>query len=439
VATDKQNWTKAYNKKNPKATAAQRATAFASWQKSKGRGSGGSGGGNTPLGLPEGWGMTKTPDMVGSWANKPNLSSDEFEVAQGTDKKWYGRRLNEFTGLEPWMRDAVKKWDTDQTNRSNIMSGVQTEAINAARGLADSSAGRLTDLAKIASQSSQQSQALGGVAGGPQQMATSADAQAGAVAAGSAARAALTNAATSANQLAPSATTLATNAMTTLTNNARSESAATRQKLLSAFRSTVAAANAAKDTAIAKTYSDQARLLAAAIQSGARITEEQLSQMGQNFRNTQTNETSLANNAADNQTSVQNNTANNNAAANAASAKRRDTFVAAIPGMLAGKSSTTLDANGNIKSLTESVAPASWKTVVQQAVGQKIPLGPVLASLASQRPALRGNRAWAGWIASQMRSARMPNRTIQQTILRSLGVDVGTNGGLAGPGSPGRP
>lgn len=442
MATDKQNWTKAYNKKNPKATAAQRAAAFAAWQKAKkGRaGSGGGGGANTPMQLPEGWGMTKGPDIVGGWTNKPNLNADEFELAQGLDKKWYGRRLGELSGLEPWMKTAVQKWDSDQANRSSLMTGLQTQAVNAAQTLADAGSARLTDLAKIANQSSQQSQALGGVAGGPQQM-SSPDARAGSVAADSAARAALTSAATAATQAAPNATTLASNSIGTLINRDRSESAATRQKLLTAFRESVASANAAKDKAIAQTYTDQARLLAAAIQSGARLTSEQISQMGQNFRTTQTNETSLANNAADNATSTANAGAGTAARAGAARTKKTNAFVAEIPKLVDGTTSVSVGADGKT-STTVSGGGNGWEYVMGQAIAQGIPLGPVLGALASTSTlgkVLRGNRRNATRIALWMRSKGIPNATIRQVISKHLGVDVGANAGVAGPPSPGRP
>ena len=437
MATEKENWTKAYNRKNPKATAAARAAAYKTWQDK--RNSAGNGTTTpTPLGLPTGWGMEKGPDIVGSWKTKPNLNSDEFEIEQGTDKKWYGRRITELTGLDPWMKQAVSKWDTDQANRSSLLSGIEAQAVNASKTIADAGAARMKDLATLVNAPAQQSQALGGVAGAPQQVA-SGDQQAGGIAAGSAAKLAIAQMADNANTVAASAPTIAANSIATLANRERSDSATNRQKLISAFQTTVANAKSATSKALAQTYTDQARLLAAAIQSGAKITAEQLNQMGQNARTTQTNETSLANNAADNATSVTNNTNTANARSSADRAKRRDDFVGGIKTRLDGELTTGVGADGkptsSIKGGTEM--PMS---VINDALAQKIPMGPVLAAVAgSARGKAIKKPGPAQQILAKMVAAGIPRATAIAVIGRQLGIDLRPGHGVvAGPVLPGR-
>jgi hypothetical protein len=435
MATDKQNWTKSYNRANPNATAAARAAAFRSWQ-NKRNGTGGTTNTNTPLGLPDGWGMEKGPDIVGSWKAKPNLNSDEFDVQQGTDKKWYGRRITELTGLDPWMRQAVSKWDTDQANRSNLLSGIESQAVNASRTIADAGAARMKDLAALVNAPAQQSQALGAVAGGPQQMA-SGDQQAGGIAAGSAAKLAISQMADNANTVAASAPTIAANSIATLANKERSDSAVTRQKLISAFQTTVAEAKAAKSKALAQTYTDQARLLAAAIQSGAKITAEQLNQMGQNARTTQTNETALSMNNDDNTTSSQNNQNTTNSQARADRVKRRDDFVGGIKLRLDGEYTSGIDANGKATSSIKGGTEMPM-AVINDAIAQKIPLGPVLAAVAgsARGKAIRKPKA-AQQILAKMVAAGIPRNTAIAVIARQLGVDLRPGGGVvAGPPSP---
>lgn len=440
MATDKQNWTKAYNKKNPNATPAARAAAFQAWQKARNRrGSGGGQSAATPQ-LPEGWGMNKTPDILGSWANKPNLNVDEYEVEKGLDGKYYARKRTELTGLEPYQKLAVSKWDTDSANRSNLMSGVESQAINAATTIGNAGSARMSDLASII-QAAPQSQGLGGVqsGGGMTQQTQSADQRASALSAGANAQLAATQMATAASQQAKNAPTLAGYAMASLANKARSDDSATRQKLISAFRSSNAEAKAAKDEAIAQTYTDQARLLAAAIQSGARITAEQLSQMGQNFRTTQTNETSLANNAADNATSTANNAATTGAQARQDAAKRRDEFVGNIAYRIDGTLTTGVNADGKP---TESLKGGTDMpmSVINDAISQKIPLGPVLAKVAgTNRGKVIKKPRIAMQILQKMLAAGIPRATAIDTIRRNLGVNLAPGGGVvAGPPSPGR-
>lgn len=445
MATDVQNWTKAYNKKNPKATDAMRKAALAKWQKAKKGGGAGAGTGTNPgNSLPVGWGMTRGPDVLGSWANKPNLDPTEYEIEQGQDKKYYARKRTELTGLEGYQKDAIRKWDADTANRSNLMSGVETQAVNAASTIGNAGAARMSDLATLI-QSAPQSQALGGVAtgsGATQQMQSS-DQQAPAQSAGANARLAAVQMATAAEQQAKAAPTLAGYSMASLTNQARSNDAATRQKLLSAFRTSNAEAQAAKDTAIAKTYSDQARLLAASIQSGARITAEQISQMGENYRNTQDNEVSLANNAADNATSGANNAANNAATAGADRTKATRAFVATIPTLLMGKQSESTDASGKT-TRTVTQAGVSPMAVLQQGLAQGIPAGPILAALMGQNtPALnklwkpnarKTNRPKAIEVGRLLLSKGVSPRNVQRVVLRYMGIDLGPNGTGKGPG-----
>lgn len=439
MATDKQNWTKAYNKKNPNATAAARNAAFQAWQKAK---KGGSGGSSTKTQLPEGWGMDKTPDILGSWASKPNLNVDDYEVEKGLDGKYYARKRTELTGLEPYQKQAIARFDSDTASRSNLMSGVESQAINASRAIGDAGAARMADLASIIQSAAPASQGLGGVStgGGATQQTQSADQQAGANAAGANARLAATQVAAGAQQQAQAAPTLAGYAMSSLTNQARSNDSATRQKLLSAFRSSNADALAAKNKSIAQTYTDQARLLAAAIQSGSRITAEQLSQMGQNFRNTQSNETSLANNAADNATSTANTGANNAADARADKVKTTNAFIGKIASRMDGEPSTVDDGKGGTK-VTIKGGGTGWQQIVNEALAQKIPIGPVLASIKSTQRGrgLNGNAKFAMWILKRMKASGIPDRTAIQAINNNLGVNLAPGGGvIAGPPSPRR-
>jgi len=435
VATDKQNWTKAYNKKNPNATAAARQAAFVKWQKARSRSTAPK---DTSPGatLPSGWGMTRGPDVLGSWASRPNLDPTEYEIEQGQDKKYYARKRTELTGLEGYQKQAVAKWDADAAARSGLMSGVETQAINASRAIGDSGAARMSDLAALI-QASPQSQALGGVStgSGTTQQTSSPDQAASGEAAGSAARLAAVQMATSAQEQAKNAPTLAGYSMASLTNQARSNDSATRQKLLSAFRQSNAEALAAKDASIARTYSDQARLLAAAIQSGAKLTAEQIQQMGANFRNTQNNETSLANNAADNQTSTDNTTTTTNNAARAARVKATNEFVGRIASRMDGDVSTS-DGKVTIKG-----GDTGWQQIVNEAIARKVPLGPVLRTVASTQRgrALSGNPKFALWIMRRMRSAGIPERTAISTIASTLNVNLAPGGGVfAGPPSPRR-
>lgn len=440
MATDVQNWTKAYNKKNPKATDAARKAALAKWQRARGQSSGAATGTNPGNSLPTGWGMTRTPDILGSWAAKPNLDPTDYEIEQGQDKKYYARKRTELTGLESYQKEALKKWDSDSTNRGTLLTGAEQQAVNAASTIGNAASGRMSDLAGII-QSAPQSQGLGGVStgSGVTQQTGSADQRAAALSAGAGAQLAATQMATSAAEQAKSVPTLAAYSMASLANKARSDDSATRQKLLSAFRASNAEAAAAKDEAIAQTYTDQARLLAAAIQSGGRITAEQLSQMGQNFRTTQTNETSLANNAADNATSTANNDATAGAQANRDAAKRRDDFVNNISYRIDGQLTTGVNADGKP---TESLKGGTDMpmAVINDAISQKIPLGPVLAKVASSNrgKVIRKPRI-AMQILQKMLAAGIPRATAVLTIQRNLGVNLSPGGGVvAGPPSPGR-
>ena len=439
MATDKQNWTKAYNKKNPNATAAARKAAFEKWQKARSRGTTTK---DTSPGatLPSGWGMTRGPDVLGSWANRPNLDPTEYEIEQGQDKKFYARKRTELTGLEGYQKQAIAKWDADAAARSGLMSGVETQAVNASRAIGDSGAARMADLATLI-QASPQSQALGGVStsGGTTQQTSSPDQAASGEAAGSAARLAAVQMATSAQEQAKNAPTLAGYSMASLTNQARSNDSATRQKLLSAFRQSNTEAQSAKDTAIARTYSDQARLLAAAIQSGARLTAEQIQQMGENFRTTQSNETSLANNAADNETSVTNTTTTANNDARAKRVQTTNDFVGKIVNRIDGVLSTTVDSTGKE---TEKLTGGGEMpmSLINEALSRKIPLGPVLSAIAgtNRGKAIRKPRT-AMQIYQKMIAAGIPRRTALLTIQRNLGVNLAPGGGVvAGPPSPRR-
>ena len=391
---------------------------------------------NAPLGLPDGWGMTRTPDIIGSWAAKPNLSPDQYEVGQGSDKKWYGRPVTELTGLDPWMKQAIAKSDANDAYRNNVMTGVTEQAVSASKGMAEAGAKRMTDLAAMVNAPAQQSQALGGVAGGPQQM-TSPDSQAGGIAAGEAAKIAISQMAREANTSAAGAPTLARSAITSLANTERSNASMDRAKLVSAFQGSVTAAKAATSKAMAQTYTDQARLLAAAISSGAKLTAEQINQMGQNARATQANETALTMNNDDNFTTTNTNLNTTQSAQNKERAKTRDTFVNGIKERLDGTFTSGVDANGKATSSTKGGTEMPM-SVINDAIARKIPLGPVLAAVAgSARGKAIRKPAAAKQILAKMLAAGIPYATAVAAIQTNLQVNLRPGGGvIAGPPSP---
>jgi hypothetical protein len=229
---------------------------------------------------------------------------------------------------------------------------------------------------------------------------------------------AATQAATSAQQAAEAKPGIAQYAMQSLANRQTSADSAKRQELVNAYRKLKSAEATAESEAIARNYSDQARLIAAAIQSGASITREQLSQMGQNFRNTQDNETSVYNNNVDAAVSSGNNTnTTTNSAANARR-KSRDTFVTSIPNLLEGRASVrTNPTTGEIESVTEQRAPMNPQQVINQAIAMKIPMGSVITAM-NARPELR-NQPFRNWLVRRLRASGYGQGSIN-AVLRAL-------------------
>jgi hypothetical protein len=159
--------------------------------------------------------------------------------------------------------------------------------------------------------------------------------------------------------------------------------------------------------------------------------------MGQNARTTQTNETALSMNNDDNATSSQNNQNTTNSKARADRIKRRDDFVGGIKLRLDGEYTSGIDANGkptsSIKGGTEMPM-----AVINDAIAQKIPLGPVLAAVAgSARGKVIRKPQAAQQILAKMVAAGIPRNTAIAVIARQLGVDLRPGGGVvAGPPSP---
>lgn len=423
MATEFQNWLKAYRRKKPNAAVNKDTkAAYQRWKdKRAGRSGGGTGTTPKPPSLPDGWGTTRTPDVLGSWKDKPNLNPNDYEIGQNADGAYFARPRTEMTGLQPWMVQSLRRFDDDARKRQELIGGVQTQGINANKAIGDAGATRMNDLATLI-----QTRSGTGEAG------------AGAQAGMAAAQEAATQAAANAQNAATNSNTLLTASLASLANKERSDTAASRQSIMQAYRNTIAAADNAKTAAIAKTYTDQARILAASIQAGARITEQQISDLNANLRNTQDNETSIANNALDNVTSGNN--AGNNAAgkARAANAKKRDEYLKKIPDMLRGDISVTTGADGRSSS-TVRRAPMGWQAVINDAAAKGIPLGSVLGVIASDPSvgaALKRNRTFQTQVANLLRSKGVPAKTVRAVMRKHLGVDPGANPGVFGPPSP---
>lgn len=398
MASERANWLKAYRRKNKKAGwgDANTVKAYNRWKAAKS-------GGKTdePAGLPEGWGTDRT-GIAGSWKDKPNLNVDDWELDQNSDGLWFGRRRTELTGLDPWMKQSVGKWDRDAAARAALTKAAGDQATSAVRAVSQAGAKSASDLATLINT----------------KMQGNAEASAGSGAMAAAQQLAATQAATSAQQAAEAKPGIAQYAMQSLANRQASSDSAKRQELVNAYRKLKSAEATAESEAIARNYSDQARLIAAAIQSGASITREQLSQMGQNFRNTQDNETSVYNNNVDAAVSSGNNTnTTTNSAANARR-KSRDTFVTSIPNLLEGRASVrTNPTTGEIESVTEQRAPMNPQQVINQAIAMKIPMGSVITAM-NARPELR-NQPFRNWLVRRLRASGYGQGSIN-AVLRAL-------------------
>ena len=391
MASERANWLKAYRRKNSSAKWGDSTTdkAYARWKAAKNRKS-------DPSRLPEGWGTDRT-GIAGSWRDKPNLNTDEWELDQNTDGLWFGRRRTELTGLDPWMKQSVGKWDRDAAARAALTKAAGDQATSSVRAIGTAGAASMKDLAGLINT----------------KMQGNAEASAGSGAMSAAQQLAATQAAASAQRSAETQPGIAQYAMQSLANRQASDDSAKRAELVNAYRKLKSAEATAESEAIAQSYSDQARLIAAAIQSGASITREQLSQMGQNFRNTQDNETSVLNNNVDAATSA----SSTAAADNRQRAKNTQSFISAIPGLLEGKSSVRVGTNGEVESITETKAPMNAQGVINQAIAMKIPMGSVIRAM-NARPELR-KQPFRNWLVRRLRASGYGQSSIN-AVLRAL-------------------
>lgn len=398
MASERANWLKAYRRKNKKAGGwndANTVKAYNRWKAAK------SGGEKKPAGLPEGWGTDRT-GIAGSWKDKPNLNVDDWETAQNSDGLWFGRRRTELTGLDPWMKQSIGKWDRDAAARAALTKAAGDQATSAVRAVGQAGAKSASDLATLINT----------------KMQGNAEASAGSGAMAAAQQLAATQAATSAQQAAEAKPGIAQYAMQSLANRQASTDSAKRQELVNAYRKLKSAEAEAQSEAIAQNYSDQARLIAAAIQSGASITREQLSQMGQNFRNTQDNETSVLNNNVDAAVSSGNNANTTTNSATNARRKSTQTFITSIPNLLEGKASIrTNPTTGEVESVTEQRAPMNPQQVINQAIAMKIPMGSVITAM-NARPELR-NQSFRNWLVRRLRASGYGQGSIN-AVLRAL-------------------
>lgn len=399
MASERANWLKSYRRKNKKAGWNDPTTvaAYNRWKSSKSKKNDKS----APAGLPDGWGTDRT-GVAGSWKDKPNLNVDDWETAQNTDGLWFGRRRTELTGLDPWMKQSVGKWDRDAAARAALTKTAGDQATSAVRAIGEAGAASMRDLAGLINT----------------KMQGNAEASAGSGALAAAQQLAATQAAASAQRASEAQPGIAQYAMQSLANQQSSSDAAKRQELINAYRKLKSAEAEAQSDAIAKSYSDQARLIAAAIQSGSNITREQISQMGQNFRNTQDNETSILNNNVDANTSVGNNTRSTTTSATNTRNKSTQAFLTSIPGLLEGKSSVRINpTSGEVESVTEQRAPMNPQQVINQAIAMKIPMGSVIRAM-NARPELR-RQPFRNWLVRRMRASGYGQSSIN-AVLQAL-------------------
>jgi hypothetical protein len=388
---------------------------------STGSGSGGAADKPDQQALPDGWGTDRT-GISGSWNSKPNLNSDNFEIEKNAAGKYFARPITELTGLDPWMKQAVAKYDADTAARSAQMSNAQAQGIQAASTIANANSQSLADMQKLMT-SSQQSNALGGVStgGGPATaQTTNPEAAAVAVQAGSAARLAGAQAVENAAHSAAYAPSVAASALRTAQQNNEAEASANHSKLVSAFQTAVVGAKTAKNKAIADTYNAQARILAASIAAGAKLSAAQLSAA-----------TSMSMNNADNATSIANTQTTTGARTTSNAAKAANTWLSGIAKRVDGTQSVTVG-DDNKTSVTTTGGGADPMQIIREGLQRKVPMGSVLSTLLGTTGADTVKKN-ARQIALLMKQHGIPNATIRKTIQKQLGVDVGGLGGLAGP------
>lgn len=374
---------------------------------------------------PQGWGAD---GVVGGWQKAPNLDANLWEIGTNVAGRYFARPITELTGLTAPQRQAIAAYDKRAAAQMAQYDAIGNQAYNDTKARADNLTQQLRDIAAL-SGNQQTSQAAPGIQAGGGQTQTMVNA-AGVqqqTAHSEAAQAVAKQAATFAAQRALNAPQNARDTVSNAATQYRMKSDASRGQMVTSLQNAVLSAKAAKDKATADLYNNQARVIAAAIAAGAKLSSEEMAQLGANARAQLQSDTTIAANNADNATTTT--TAGATADAKVREQRRKDTlaFVGTIPGLLRGESTDVTGPGGTQQTVKKQ--PLMPLEVLNLALAKRIPIGPVLQAIVTSNVTTtagwRNNRAKARQVRDVLMRNGLPWRTIRQVVATHMNIDLG--------------
>lgn len=374
---------------------------------------------------PQGWGAD---GVVGGWQKAPNLDANLWEIGTNVAGRYFARPITELTGLTAPQRQAIAAYDKRAAAQMAQYDAIGNQAYNDTKARADNLTQQLRDIAAL-SGNQQTSQAAPGIQAGGGQTQTMVNA-AGVqqqTAHSEAAQAVAKQAATFAAQRALNAPQNARDTVNNAATQYRMKSDASRGQMVTSLQNAVLSAKAAKDKATADLYNNQARVIAAAIAAGAKLSAEEMAQLGANARAQLQSDTTVATNNADNATTTT--TAGATADAKVREQRRKDTlaFVGTIPGLLRGESTDVTGPGGTQQTVKKQ--PLMPLEVLNLALAKRIPIGPVLQAIVTSNVTTtagwRNNRAKARQVRDVLLRNGLPWRTIRQVVATHMNIDLG--------------
>lgn len=387
---------------------------------------------------PQGWGAD---GVVGGWQKAPNLDANLWEIGTNVAGRYFARPITELTGLTAPQRQAIAAYDKRAAAQMAQYDAIGNQAYNDTKARADNLTQQLRDIAAL-SGNQQTSQAAPGIQAGGGQTQTMVNA-AGVqqqTAHSEAAQAVARQAATFAAQRALNAPQNARDTVSNAATQYRMKSDASRGQMVTSLQNAVLSAKAAKDKATADLYNNQARVIAAAIAAGAKLSAEEMAQLGANARAQLQSDTTIAANNADNATTGATGAASSNDKVRAQRKKDTAAFVDEVPGLLSGKREIK-DQPGGV-TVTQKRPKLSPMAVLQQGLARGIPAGPIIATIVAQNPRdtssailmWKNNRQKALEVAQVLLRNGVGPVAARKVIARYMNVDVGPYANGKGPG-----